>query len=140
MSVPAELVQQQMGGPQAGGMPPQASGGEGAKPPAAAPMSTPQDKKGLKAAARTNLHIALNMIEAAIPSYGSESDEGQALLNIATKLGKLFGKRDSSDLVPAEVLQMVSQMPQMGGGTDQQRMIREMMMKQGAKPPQQPGA
>lgn len=114
--------------------------GEAGKPPAAAPMSTPQDKKGLKAAARTNLHIALNMIEAAIPSYGSESEEGQALLGIAQKLGKLFGKRDSSDLVPAEVLQMVSQMPQMGGGTDQQRQIRQMMLQQGAKPPQQPGA
>ena len=127
------------GMPGAGG----AAGGGGApaQPPRAAPMSTPQDKKGLKAAAQTNVHIAVNMLEEALSAYGSESEEGGSILTAITKLRKLFGKQDSSDLVPAEIMQMVSRMPQMGGGTDLQKMIRQQMMNpQASKPQGQPAA
>jgi hypothetical protein len=97
-------------------------------------MSGPQEKKGLKAAAHTNVHIAVNMLEEALPAFGSESPEGAKILAALKTLSQLIGKRDTSDLVPAEVLQMASRLPQMGGGTDVQRMIQQQMRKPPAAP------
>jgi hypothetical protein len=99
-------------------------------------MAQPQEKEGLKAAAMTNIHISLNMLEEALPVFGAESKEGQKIMRALTILGTLASRKDSSDLVPAEVLKMVRQLPQMGGGTDVQRQILQQM-SQGNKPPQQ---
>jgi hypothetical protein len=101
-------------------------------------MSAPQEKKGLKAAAATNIHIAVNMLEEALPAFGSESSEGGKILAALKSLSGLVAKRDSSDLVPAEVLSMVRNLPQMGGGTDVQKQIMQQMAQ--AKQPAQPGA
>ena len=146
MSVPPGVMQRMMSGagqgggaPTAGGAtpPPGPEAGAGSAPPgqspAAAPMSKPQDKRGLKAAAGVNLHIATNMLEEALPAYGSESPEGGKILQALKILGGLIGKRDHSDLVPADVLQLYSRLPQMGGGTEIQQMLRKM---QASKPPQ----
>jgi hypothetical protein len=95
-------------------------------------MSKPQDKRGLKAAAQTNVHIAMNMLEEALPKFGSESPEGAKILAALKSLGSLVAKRDTSDLVPAEVMQMVKQLPQAGGGTQVQQAIMKQM--QAAKP------
>jgi hypothetical protein len=97
-------------------------------------MSTPQKKDGLKAAARTNLHIAVNMIEEALPAYGSETPEGMKLLSALNSLSSLVAKQDSSDLVPAEVLQMIRRLPQMGGGTQVQQEIMQQMQQRQAPP------
>jgi hypothetical protein len=149
MGVPQELMQKMMQGAGSPGgaaalggapppMPPGAEGGPAGQPPpqspAAGPMSKPQDKRGLKAAAATNLHIAANMLEEALPAYGSESPEGQKILKILSLIGGLVGKKDNSDLVPAEILQMVKRLPQMGGGTN----IQQQIMKQMAQAKQQP--
>lgn len=143
MSVPPEVMQQMMGaqgggqGGAAPGAPPAQMPGSPAAAPAAAPMPKPQEKEGKKAAAQTNIHIAMNMLEEALPVFGAESKEGQKLMRALTVLGTLAAKRDSSDLVPAEVLQMVRQMPQMGGGTDIQKMLMQQMKGAGgAQPPQ----
>jgi hypothetical protein len=121
------------GGPQAA-----AAAAPGAKPPgqspAAAPMSTPQDKRGLKAAAHTNIHIAVNMLEEALPAYGSESPEGAKILAALKSLGSMVAKKDTSDLVPAEILQMVRRLPQMGGGTQVQQQIMKMMSQAKQQP------
>lgn len=93
----------------------------------AAPLSGPQEKKGLKVAGMTNVHIAVNMLEEALPAFGSESDEGSDILKALSILRKHVGKRDSSDLVPAEVLHMVRRLPQFGGGTDVQKQILQQM-------------
>jgi len=135
-----------MGAPPPSAMP--GAGGPGAQPsagtqgpgqsPGGAPMSTPQDKRGVKTAAHTNLHIATNMLEEALPAFGSESPEGAKILSALKILGSLVGKRDTSDLVPAEVMQMVKRMPQMGGGTDVQQQLMKMMSQQ--KPQAAPAA
>jgi hypothetical protein len=137
MSVPPELMQRMMQGGGQGG--PQATPRAPAQAPAAAPISSPQKKEGLKAAAHTNIHIAVNMLEEALPAFGSESAEGQKIIGALKTLGGLVAKRDESDLVPAEVLQMVRQLPQMGGGTDVQRQILQQM-QQGQQKPQQAAA
>jgi hypothetical protein len=113
-------------------------GAPGGGGPAASPMSKPQDKRGLKAAAQTNLHIATNMLEEALPAFGSESPEGGKILSALKILGGLVGKRDTSDLVPAEILQMVKRMPQLGGGTQVQQQIQKLMAQ--AKPQPVPSA
>lgn len=122
------------GGPPPG-MPQQPPGtNPQAQSPAAAPMSTPQNKRGLKAAAQTNVHIAINMLEEALPAFGSESPEGAKLLAALKSLSGLMAKNDSSDLVPAEVLQMVRRLPQMGGGTQVQQQIMKQMQGQQSPP------
>ena len=151
MSVPPGVMQRMMSGagqgggaPTAGGAtpPPGPEAGAGSAPPgqspAAAPMSKPQDKRGLKAAAQTNVHIAVNMLEEALPAFGSESPEGAKILSALKSLGSMVAKRDTSDLVPAEIMQMVKRMPQMGGGTNVQQQIMKQMA--GAKPQPAPAA
>jgi hypothetical protein len=146
MSVPQELIQKAMQGgapppsqmPGAGGPAAAAQAQPGAQPPgqspAAAPMSSPQDKRGVKTAAHTNVHIAANMLEQALPAFGSESPEGMKVLQALKILGSLIGKKDSSDLVPAEILQMVKGLPQAGGGTAVQKQIMQMMQQQKPAP------
>jgi hypothetical protein len=97
-------------------------------------MSTPQDKRGVKAAAQTNIHIAVNMLEEALPAFGSESPEGAKILAALKSLGSMVAKKDTSDLVPAEVLQMVRRLPQMGGGTGIQQQIMKMMAQAKQQP------
>ena len=95
--------------------------------PQAAPVGQPQDKRGKEAAALTNVQIAISMLEQAISSLGSGSEPGAAVLKALHALGPLAAKKDTSDLVPAEILQMVRGMPQMGGGTDLQQQIMKQM-------------
>lgn len=97
-------------------------------------MSTPQDKRGLKAAAQTNIHIATNMLEEALPAFGAESPEGGKILSALKILASLGAKKDTSDLVPAEILQMVRRMPQMGGGTGIQKQIIQQMAQAKQQP------
>lgn len=86
----------------------------------------------------SNLHIAQNMVEQALTAFSPEDKEYKVCLKILTALAPMAAKNDSSDLVPAEVMRMVGQMPQMGGGTDVQRMILQQMNKpQGQQQPPQ---
>ncbi|MBA0085213.1 MAG: hypothetical protein HRJ53_09465 [Acidobacteria bacterium Pan2503] len=148
MSVPANLMQQmlkQQGGARPGapaGAPPPgmqgpASDASRTMPPAAAPFATPQEKRGNKATAMANVHIALTLLEQAIPDLGSDSPEGLSVIKAVQGLAKLAGDHDNSDLVPAEIMHMVKQMPQMGGGTPmQQELMRQMAQQNAPKPPQ----
>lgn len=98
-------------------------------------MAKPAEKEGLKEAARVNVHIAMNMLEQALPHFGSESKEGKAILKHLSGLSKDFGESDASDLVPAEILQMNKSLPQAGGGTEVQRMLAQMQQQGGAPKP-----
>ena len=108
-------------------------------PPAAAPFATPQEKRGLKATALAHVHLATTLLEQALPDLGHETAEGQVVYKAIESLMKLTGQKghDNSDLVPAEVMQMVKQLPQMGGGTPvQQELMRhqaEQAMQQRLK-------
>ena len=146
MSVPPEVMAKLSGGgaggPSAsGGMPgaPQGQPPQGPKP-AGTPMAKPQEKEGLKEAARVNVHISMNMLEQALPVFGSESKEGKSILKILNMLSKEFGDQDASDLVPDEILQMNKSLPQAGGGSEVQRMLQKQMQQGGAQPQQPQGA
>lgn len=110
-------------------------------------MGKPEPKKGLLAGAQANMRIAQNMLEQALTALDHESPEYKTVLDCLSRLSKIAGKNDSTDLVPAEVMRLVGQMPQMGGGTQMQRAIMQQLRQpQGApqpgqQPPQpQPGA
>lgn len=107
------------------------------KPGPASPMPQPQEKEGLKEAARVNIHIAMNMLEQALPVFGSETKEGKNVLKALNQLSKDFGDSDTSDLHPAEIRQLVGAMPQSGGGSDVQKMLMQQAQKQGGGQPQQ---
>lgn len=100
-------------------------------------MATPQKKEGSKERARVQVHIAVNMLEQALAAFGAESKEGQAILKHTLGLTRAFGNSDASDLVPAQIKQMYADMPQMGGGTQQQQAIARM--QQGNAPARLPG-
>lgn len=88
----------------------------------------------------SNLNIMSNMGEQALTAFDPGSAEYKAILKCLNILSPIVGKNDASDLVPAEVMRMVGQLPQMGGGSDVQRMIMQQMKqgKQPAQPQQQP--
>jgi hypothetical protein len=135
VSVPPDMMAR-LGQQQAGGN--QLPGG-GAPGPAAAPMAEPQKKDGKEEKAALHVHIAMNMLEQALGAFGSESKQGKVILATLTKLGATFGENDTSDLMPAEIKSMVGAMPQMGGGSEQQQKIMQMMKgNQPAQMPQQP--
>lgn len=128
MSVPPDmLARMKQGGA------PTLPGGAGAKPsPKAAPFSTPEKKEGKNEKARLQVHIGMNMLEQALGVFGAESKEGGVILKTLTNLARTFGENDTSDLVPAEMADIVSSMPSVGGGNPQQ----QMLMKQMSQPPQ----
>jgi hypothetical protein len=97
-------------------------------------MSKQQDKRGLKAAAATNVHIAVNMLEEALPAFGSESQEGGKILSALKSLSSMVAKRDTADLVPAEIMQLVKRSTQIGGGTNIQQQIMKQMQQAKAQP------
>lgn len=98
-------------------------------------MSQPQAKKGKQAAALVNLQIAQNMLEQAMTVFQPNSPEYKTVLDVLGKLSKIAGKSEVGDLVPAQIQRLVGQLPQAGGGTDMQKMIRQKMM-QGQQQPQ----
>src|ERR1700679_3505675 len=132
MSVPPQILQmmQQQGG-QGGQQPqgqPQAAPGAApptgvspGAPPAAAGMPTPQKKAGLIAAAGANIHIAMNMLEQALPVFGSETKQGKGILKVLSMLSAEFGQNMDKELVPSQIMQMARQEPSMGGGSAMQQ-------------------
>lgn len=99
-------------------------------------MATPEKKDGNKEVARVRVHIAMNMLEQSLGDFGAESKEGRSVLKTLASLAKDFGDRDNADLAPAEVMQLVKSMPQMGGGNEMQQQIARMMKGQQGQPPQ----
>ena len=135
VSVPPEVMAKLAGGgaPKPGGAP----GGMPQSPrPGGTPMAKPQEKEGLKEIARTNIHIAMNMLEQALPVFGTESKEGGKLIDILKSLSKSFGHQEASDLVPAQIGQMNKSLTQAGGGTEVQRMLQKMQQQGGGAQPQ----
>lgn len=131
MSVPQDMLAR-ISNPKAGQLP-----GGGEPGPAAAPMATPEKKEGKQEKARLRVAIGMNMLEQALGDFGAESKEGSVILKTLTNLAKTFGENDTSDLVPAEMADIVSSMPHVGGGNEHQQALMKTM-SQGAQPARMP--
>lgn len=95
--------------------------------PMGAPMSTPEPKSGEREAAMINVSMALDLIEQALPALGSESGEGRKLLSALGTLTSILGprKQKTGELQNAEILQLLQNLPQAGGGTPASKMIEQ---------------
>ena len=88
MSVPSDKLMAMIKGQQPAGMAgeepvaPSSAPSESGVPPMAAPMSTPEPKMGTREAALINLSMAMDLIEQALPAFGSESPEGVKALGV----------------------------------------------------------
>ena len=107
-----------------------------ADPPPFYKMATPEKKEGKHEKAHLRVHIAMNMLEQALGDFGAETKEGGAILKTLSSLAKSFGDHDAGDLVPAEMADIVSSMPQMGGGNPQMQALMKSM-QQGQRGPAQ---
>jgi hypothetical protein len=137
-TVDPNLMKLIAGGGGRGGIPAQptdASPQTGA-PPGGSPMSTPQPAQGEKQSAMVNVSIAMDLLEQTLGALGSESEEGQAVLQCLSGLSKKFGhsRAKSQELVPAELMQLFQSLPQAGGGMNPQAKAM------GNAPQPQPGA
>jgi len=129
MSVPSdrlmEMIKGQRGASAAAPMPGEepgmdmASPSDDETPPMAAPMSTPEPKMGNKEGAMINLSMAMDLIEQALPAFGSESPEGMKALQVLRSLSGILGgkKEKTKELQNAEIMQMLQNLPQAGGAT-----------------------
>lgn len=88
--------------------------GGGQMPPVSSPMSTPQSNEGDKQGAMAQVQMATKILEQTLAAFGSQSEEGGAVLKALGILGKKFGATADKgrDLIPAEIMNMVSSMPQ----------------------------
>jgi len=93
--------------------------GGGGTPPIGAPMSTPQPGAGEKQQAMLKVQQAMDLLEQSLPDFGSESEEGSAIVAVLGNLGKKFGGADrarNKELMPAELMNLLSSLPQGPGG------------------------
>lgn len=116
---PNPSAQMPGGGGAAGAMPPGAPAQPAMTAPGTSPMATPQQPKGLQQAEKVHVMMSMDLLAHAIPALGAQSEEGQAVMKALQTLSKVFGKTQdkSRELVPAEILQLLSALPQAGGGS-----------------------
>jgi hypothetical protein len=90
-------------------------------------MSTPEPKLGNKEGAMVNISMAMDLIEQALPSLGSESDEGQKALAAIRALTGLLGpkKQKTGELQQSEIIQMLQNLPKAGGATPEGRAMSQ---------------
>ena len=144
MSVPPdklmELIGKQQGNPAETLPPDTTSMSDPSTSPMSAPMSTPEPKMGNREGAMVNISMAMDLIEQALPNLGSESPEGQKALNAIRALSGLIGprKQKTNELQQSEIIQMLQNLPQAGGGTPEGRAMSQAPMVPNLPP--MPGA
>lgn len=128
---------------------PIAPGGDMQPPdaPMASPMSTPEPKAGQREGALINVSMALDLIEQSLPAIGSETPEGRKLMQALGNLISVLGpkKQKAQDLQAAEILQLLQNLPQAGGGSPGARQMAAAgpdlgLMSQPPAPPPGGGA
>ena len=120
---------------------PSASQADAETPPMGAPMSTPEPKEGEKAAAKINVQMAMELLQQSLPAFGSDSEEGKAIMKIVKDISKQFGEREAKtkELIPAEIIQMMQTLPQAAGATPEQKVAQSQPAIQPPMPPQPAG-
>jgi hypothetical protein len=94
------------GGPTAGAPPPKPTD----PGPAPGPMLTPQKAGGHTASAKAAVMVCRKLFEQVLPLFGSQTDEGKAVLKCLKEIGGAFGEEESktNELMPAEIQQLLA--------------------------------
>ena len=110
--------------------------------PPGGPMSTPQPKEGVTQAAKVNVQMASKLLEQALSAFGSQTEEGKAILNSLRLLSKQFGEGSdkAKSLIPAELMQLMQEIPGAGAGPAGPKGAPPMPPGGGAGPGAGPGA
>lgn len=121
MSVPPDLMKLIAGGGGTGTSPgpnPMQAAAPGNTAPAGGPMSSPQPKEGLSQAAMVNVSMVFKLLEQSLQVFGSQSEQGKAILSALKTLTGQFGqdRAKSESLIPAELMQLIQSVPGAGGG------------------------
>ena len=92
---------------------------DSASPPMSSPMSTPEPKMGNREASMINIGMAADLLEQSLPAIGSETPEGQKVLNAIRTIAGIIGQRRSktNELQQSEILQLLQSLPQAGGAS-----------------------
>jgi hypothetical protein len=100
---------------------------------------------GEREASLLNISMAMDLLEQALPALGSESEEGQKVLNGIRTLTTILGAKKSkvNSLQPTEIMQMLQNLPQAGGATPEGKAMQQAplipgMSPGGAPPPMPP--
>ncbi len=133
-------LMQGAGGKSAPPPPPAAAGAPPGGAPVGAPMTTPQPPEGEQQAAMVDISMAMDLLEKSMASFGTETPQGQAIHKALGAMVKEFGekKEKAKPLVPAELMQLMSGLPQAGGGSPEMGAMAGGGAPPGGMPP--PGA
>ena len=103
--------------------------------PVSAPMSTPQPNEGQQQESMVDISMAMDLLEKSLMAFGSESQQGKALLSALTTLSKSFGEQRQSgrDLQGAEIRSLMQSLPAGGGASPE---MLSMMGAPGGGAPQ----
>ena len=95
--------------------------------PMPSPMSTPEPQAGNMEQARLNVMMALDMLQEALKTFGTASKEGEMLAKVVGDITTQFGEREGEtrQLMPAEVMQLISTLPQAGGASPAARAVAQ---------------
>ena len=106
-------------------------------PPMAGPMSTPEPKLGDREAAMTNLGIVADLLEQCLPAFGSETPEGQKILNAIRTVSGMLGprKNKTNELQQSEILQLMQTLPKAGGTPPELKGMQNAPPVPGMPPP-----
>ena len=123
MPTPQEMAM--LGGAGGAPKPPMPGGAPGGPPPpaggapAGGPMSTPQPQAGKAQAAMVNVEMAIQLLEQSMGAFELASPEKKAVVDAhKTLIGGFGGARGkNSELIPAELMQLLQTIPGIGGGS-----------------------
>ena len=104
---------------------PQAPGEMGlpqAPAPSGTPSTNPIPPAGELEIAKSNVSIAISLLEKQLGIFGAGSEEGEALLRSLVILSKKFSGTRSEDVAPAELMQVMGAQPD----KYKQAMLKEM--------------
>jgi len=89
--------------------------------PLSSGMAIPTNKDGMRASARIQVHLALNVLGKALTSFDNNEDEdAKAILSVMNSLVSKFGNTQEKELVPAQIMELVKSEPSLRGMSAQQ--------------------
>lgn len=74
--------------------------------PQGAPMAQPMPNDGARQMGMVQVETAMQMLEQALPTLGSNTPEGAAVLKAMSVLSKPFNRQQAQPLVPMQIAEM----------------------------------